>query len=205
MARYTGPKAKLCRRFGENIFGTNKYDRILAKRKYPSGQHGRMMRRKMSDYGIHLREKQKLRLTYCLMEKQFKNYFTKAAKASGVTGDNLMQLLERRLDNVVYRLGFASTRMQSRQFVTHGHFMVNGKKVDIPSFLVKAGDIIEVRPKSRGMKMLVEAMERSETTSPYSWLTVDKENMRGSFDQIPVASEIPVSVDLRLIVEFYSK
>ncbi|MCB5295693.1 MAG: 30S ribosomal protein S4 [Candidatus Cloacimonetes bacterium] len=205
MARYTGPKAKVCRRFGENIFGTNKYDRILAKRKYPSGQHGRMMRRKMSDYGIHLREKQKLRLTYCLMEKQFKNYFTKAAKASGVTGDNLMQLLERRLDNVVYRLGFASTRMQSRQFVTHGHFMVNGKKVDIPSFLVKAGDIIEVRPKSRGMKMLVEAMERSETTSPYSWLTVDKENMRGSFDQIPVASEIPVSVDLRLIVEFYSK
>ncbi|MDY0319181.1 MAG: 30S ribosomal protein S4 [Candidatus Cloacimonadaceae bacterium] len=205
MARYTGPKAKVCRRFGENIFGTNKYDRILAKRKYPSGQHGRMMRRKMSDYGIHLREKQKLRLTYCLMEKQFKNYFTKAAKASGVTGDNLMQLLERRLDNVIYRLGFASTRMQSRQFVTHGHFMVNGKKVDIPSFLVKAGDIIEVRPKSRGMKMLVEAMERSETTSPYSWLTVDKENMRGSFDQIPVASEIPVSVDLRLIVEFYSK
>jgi small subunit ribosomal protein S4 len=205
MARYTGPKAKVCRRFGENIFGTNKYDRILAKRKYPSGQHGKMMRRKMSDYGIHLREKQKLRLTYCLMEKQFKNYFTKAAKASGVTGDNLMQLLERRLDNVVYRLGFATTRMQSRQFVTHGHFMVNGKKVDIPSFLVKAGDIIEVRPKSRSMKMLVEALESSENTSPYSWLTVDKENMRGSFDQIPVASEIPVSVDLRLIVEFYSK
>jgi small subunit ribosomal protein S4 len=205
MARYTGPKAKVCRRFGENIFGTNKYDRILAKRKYPSGQHGKMMRRKMSDYGIHLREKQKLRLTYCLMEKQFKNYFSKAAKASGVTGDNLMQLLERRLDNVVYRLGFATTRMQSRQFVTHGHFMVNGKKVDIPSFLVKAGDIIEVRPKSRSMKMLVEALESSENTSPYSWLTVDKENMRGSFDQIPVASEIPVSVDLRLIVEFYSK
>lgn len=205
MARYTGPKAKVCRRFGENIFGTNKYDRILAKRKYPSGQHGRMMRRKFSDYAVHLREKQKLRLTYCLMEKQFKNYFVKAAKAGGVTGDNLMQLLERRLDNVVYRMGFASTCMQARQFVNHGHFMVNGKKVDIPSFLMKAGDIIEVRPKSRSMSMLVEALDRSEATSPYNWLTVDKENMRGSFDSIPVASEIPVSVDLRLIVEFYSK
>jgi small subunit ribosomal protein S4 len=205
MARYTGPKAKLCRRFGENIFGTNKYDRILGKRKHPAGQHGAMMRRKLSDYGVHLKAKQQLRLTYCLMEKQFKNYFVKAAKAGGVTGDNLMQLLERRLDNVVYRLGFASTRMQARQFVNHGHMMVNGKKVDIPSYLVKAGDIIEVRPKSRGMKMLVEAAERSEVTSPYSWLTVDKENMRGSFDSIPAASEIPVTVDLRLIVEFYSK
>ncbi|HNQ43642.1 MAG TPA: 30S ribosomal protein S4 [Candidatus Cloacimonadota bacterium] len=205
MAKYTGPKAKLCRRFGENIFGTAKYDRILAKRKYPAGQHGRTMRRKLSDYGVHLKEKQKLRLTYCLLEKQFKNYFVKAARATGVTGDNLMQMLERRLDNVVYRMGFAATRMQSRQFINHGHFMVNGKKVDIPSFLVKAGDIIEVRPKSRGMKMLVEAMERSEATSPYTWLTVDKENMRGSFDLIPAISEIPVVADLRLIVEFYSK
>jgi small subunit ribosomal protein S4 len=151
MARYTGPKARLCRKFGENIFGNAKYDKILAKRKFPPGQHGKNMRRKLSDYGVHLREKQKLRSTYCLMEKQFKNYFVKAAKATGVTGDNLMQLLERRLDNVVYRLGFAVTRMQARQFVTHGHFMVNGKKVDIPSFLVKVGDIIEVRPKSRGM------------------------------------------------------
>lgn len=205
MARYTGPKAKLCRRFGENIFGTSKYDKILGKRKYPSGQHGRLQRRKLSDYGVHLREKQKLRLTYCLLEKQFKNYFVKAARATGVTGDNLMQLLERRLDNVVYRLGFATTRMQSRQFINHGHFMVNGRKVDIPSFLVKPGDIIEVRPKSRSMKMLVEALDRTEVSSPYSWLTVDKENMRGSFDLIPAASEIPVSVDLRLIVEFYSK
>lgn len=205
MARYTGPKAKICRKYGENLFGANKYDRILSKRKYPSGQHGHMMRRKTSDYGIHLKEKQKLRLTYCLMEKQFKNYFVKAAKATGVTGDNLVQLLERRLDNVVFRLGFATTRMQARQFVNHGHFMVNGKKVDIPSFLCKEGDIIEVREKSRSMKMIVDALDSSETTSPYSWLTIDKENMRGSFDSIPAASEIPVSVDLRLIVEFYSK
>lgn len=205
MARYTGPKARLCRKFGENIFGNAKYDKILAKRKFPPGQHGKNMRRKLSDYGVHLREKQKLRSTYCLMEKQFRNYFFKAAKAGGVTGDNLMQILERRLDNVVYRLGFAVTRMQSRQFINHGHMMVNGKKVDIPSFLVKEGDIIEVRPKSRGIKLIVEAMERTEVSSPYTWMSVDKENFRGQFITIPAISEIPVTVDLRLIVEFYSK
>ncbi len=205
MARYTGPKAKLCRKFGENLFGTAKYDRILAKRNYPSGQHGKNPRRKHSDYGIHLKEKQKLRLTYCLLEKQFRNYFVKAAQMQGVTGDNLMQMLERRLDNVVYRLGFAVTRMQARQFVTHGHFLLNGKKADIPSMLLKDGDIIEIREASRGMKMLLEAMERTEISSPYSWLTVDKEHMRGQFLSIPAATEIPTNVDIRLIVEFYSK
>ncbi len=205
MARYTGPKAKLCRRFGENIFGTAKYDKILGKRKYPSGQHGRNMRRKMSDYGIHLKEKQKMRSTYCLLEKQFRNYFFKADKMAGVTGDNLLIMLERRLDNAVYRLGFASTRMQARQFVNHGHILVNGKKVDIPSFLCKAGDIIEVRPKSKGISMIKDAIEASEASSPYSWLTVDKENMRGQFETLPPVNEIPNTVDLRLIVEFYSK
>ncbi|HNZ07078.1 MAG TPA: 30S ribosomal protein S4 [Candidatus Cloacimonadota bacterium] len=205
MARYTGPKAKVCRKFGENIFGTTKYDKILNKRKFPAGQHGKNMRRKLSDYGVHLREKQKMRYTYCLLEKQFRNYFVKAAKMAGVTGENLLVMLERRLDNTVYRLGFATTRMQARQFVNHGHFMVNGKKVDIPSYLLKAGDIIEVRPKSRGMEMLKEAMDRTESSSPYSWLSVDKENMRGQFVTIPPASEIPNTVDLRLIVEFYSK
>lgn len=205
MARYTGPKAKVCRKFGENIFGTTKYDKILNKRKFPAGQHGKNMRRKLSDYGVHLREKQKMRYTYCLLEKQFRNYFVKAAKMAGVTGENLLVMLERRLDNTVYRLGFATTRMQARQFVNHGHFMVNGKKVDIPSYLLKAGDIIEVRPKSRGMEMLKDAMDRTESSSPYSWLSVDKENMRGQFVTIPPASEIPNTVDLRLIVEFYSK
>lgn len=205
MAKYTGPKAKICRRFGENIFGTAKYDRILAKRKYPSGQHGKNLRRKLSDYAIHLREKQKMRNTYCLLEKQFRNYFFKADKMAGVTGDNLLIMLERRLDNTVYRLGFATTRMQARQFVNHGHFIVNGKKVDIPSFLLKAGDIIEVRPKSRGMSMLKDAMDRTESTTPYNWLSVDKDNMRGQFISLPIASEIPNTVDLRLIVEFYSK
>jgi small subunit ribosomal protein S4 len=205
MARYTGPKAKLCRKFGENIFGSAKFDRILNKRKFPPGQHGRTLRRKLSDYGVHLREKQKLRLTYGLLEKQFRNYFFKAAKMTGVTGDILMQILERRLDNVVYRLGFAVTRMQARQFVNHGHIRVNGKKVDIPSFLVKPGDVIEVREKSRSIKAIIEAVERTESTSPFAWLSVDKENMRGEFLTVPAASEIPVNVDTRLIVEYYSK
>jgi small subunit ribosomal protein S4 len=205
MAKYTGPKAKICRRFGENIYGPAKYDRILGKRKYPAGQHGRNMRRKVSDYGIHLNAKQQLRYTYCLLEKQFRNYFVKADKMAGVTGDNLLIMLERRLDNTVYRLGFATTRMQARQFVNHGHIMVNGKKVDIPSFLCKPGDIIEVRPKSRGMSMIKEAIEITEASSAYSWLTVDKENMRGTFENLPPISDIPNTVDLRLIVEFYSK
>lgn len=205
MARYTGPKAKLCRRFGENLFGTTKYDRILTKRNYPAGQHGKSFRRKISDYGTHLREKQKLRLTYCLLERQFHNYFVKAEKMTGVTGDNLLQLLERRLDNVVYRLGFAVTRMQSRQFVCHGHFLVNGKKVDIPSLLLKPGDTIEVRERSRGNSMIKDAMDRTEATSPYSWLSVNKENMNGQFLSIPAASDIPTTVDVRLIIEFYSK
>lgn len=205
MARYTGPRAKICRKFGENIYGSAKYDKILNKRKFPPGQHGKNMRRKASDYSIHLKEKQKLRNIYCLLEKQFSNYFVKAARMAGVTGDNLLQILERRLDNTVYRLGFATTRMQARQFVNHGHFMVNGKKVDIPSFLLKDGDIIEVRPKSKGMKALAEVLERTETSSPYPWLTVDKENMRGQFVNVPQAAEIPNTVDLRLVVEFYSK
>jgi small subunit ribosomal protein S4 len=205
VARYTGPKAKLCRKFGENLFGVAKYDKILEKRKFPAGQHGKNMRRKLSDYGVHLREKQKLRLTYCLLEKQFRNYYFKAEKMAGVTGENLMQMLERRMDNVVYRMGFAVTRMQARQFVTHGHFLVNGKKVDIPSLLVKPGDIVEIREKSRSNSMINECMERTAATSPYSWLTIDKENKRGQFLAIPAATEIPTNVDIRLIVEFYSK
>jgi small subunit ribosomal protein S4 len=205
MARYTGPKAKLCRRFGENLFGVAKYDRILNKRNYPAGQHGKSFRRKVGDYGLHLKEKQKLRLIYCLLERQFRNYFVKAEKQVGVTGDNLLVLLERRLDNVVYRMGFAVTRMQSRQFVRHGHVTVNGKKVDIPSLLVKPGDIISICEKSRGISMIQEALERTEATSPYSWLSVTKENMTGQFMSLPTASEIPSTVDLRLIVEFYSK
>ena len=205
MAKYTGPKAKLCRRFGENIYGPQKYDKILSKRKFPPGQHGSSMHRKPSDYSLHLNEKQKLRYTYCLLERQFRRYFQIADKMQGITGYNLLKLLERRLYNTVYRMGFATTRMQARQFVNHGHFMVNGKKVDIPSYLLKPGDIIEVRPKSRGIKPLVEAWNNSEASSPYPWLTVDKENMRGQFVNIPNIEDIPTTVDMRLVVEYYSK
>jgi len=204
MARYTGPKAKLVRRFGENIFGTPKYDRILERRNYPAGDHGKRFRKKMSDYGTHLLEKQKLRFTYCLLEKQFYNYFLKASKKEGVTGDNFLQLLERRLDNVVYRLGFAVTRMQARQFVNHGHIMVNGRRVNIASFLCKAGDVIEIREKSR-RGAISEALEVTSVSSAFSWLSVEKENFKGEFLAIPNAQEIPTNVDVRLIVEFYSK
>ncbi len=207
MARYTGPKAKICRKFGENIFGTPKYDRILQKKNYAPGQHGngKRFRKKMSDYGIHLKEKQKLRYTYCLMEKQFFNYYTKAEKMAGVTGENLLQILERRLDNAVYRMGFAVTRMQSRQFVNHGHILVNGKRVDIPSYLLKPGDVVEIKEKSRSCSAIVDAMDMTSLTSPYSWLTVEKDKFKGEFVAIPAADEIPVNVDVRLIVEFYSK
>ena len=204
MARYTGPKAKLVRKFGENIFGTPKYDKILEKRNYPAGDHGKVFRRKLSDYGVHLREKQKLRSTYCLLEKQFYNYFVKASKKDGVTGDNFLQLLERRLDNVVYRLGFAVTRMQSRQFVNHGHVFVNGRRVNIASFLCNPGDVIEIRESSRRGAML-EAAEVTSATSSFAWLSVDKDNFKGEFLAIPNAEEIPTNVDVRLIVEFYSK
>ncbi len=204
MARYTGPKAKLVRKFGENIFGTPKYDRILEKRNYPAGDHGKRFRKKMSDYGTHLMEKQKLRHTYCLLEKQFYNYFLKASKKDGVTGDNFLQLLERRLDNVVYRLGFAVTRMQARQFVNHGHIFVNGRRVNIASFLCKPGDIIEINDKSK-RGAITDALEVTSATSNYSWLSVDKQNFKGEFLAIPNAEEIPTNVDVRLIVEFYSK
>lgn len=204
MARYTGPKAKLVRKFGENIFGTPKYDRILEKRNYPAGDHGNVFRRKLSDYGTHFKEKQKLRSTYCLLEKQFYNYFVKASKKEGVTGDNFLQLLERRLDNVVYRLGFGVTRMQARQFVNHGHIVVNGRKVNIASFLCKPGDVIEIAEKSRRGAIL-EACESTNQTSGYSWLSVDKDNFKGEFLAVPTAEEIPTNVDVRLIVEFYSK
>ena len=149
MARYTGPKAKVCRRFGENIYGNAKYDKVLSRRKFPAGQHGRVMRRKPSDYNLHLREKQKLRNTYNLLERQFSNYFKKAAKAPGVTGDNLLLLLERRLDNVVYRMGLGNSRSQARQLVNHGWIKVNGRKTDIPSYKVKTGDSISINPNKK--------------------------------------------------------
>jgi small subunit ribosomal protein S4 len=205
MAKFTGPKGKIVRRFSENIYGNPKFDRLLEKRNYPPGQHGNggKFRRRVSDYGIHLIEKQKLRYTYLLMEKQFRNYFSKADKMEGMTGVNLLQLLERRLDTVVYRMGFARTIMQARQFVNHGHFRVNGKKVNIPSFLVKPGEVIDVKEKSRNLLAIQEAMDAS--ASVYPWLEVQKDKFMGTYLEVPLREQIPVNIDERLIVEYYSK
>jgi len=205
MAKFTGPKGKIVRRFSENIYGNPKFDRLLEKRNYPPGQHGNggKFRRRVSDYGIHLREKQKLRYTYLLLERQFHNYFAKADKMQGMTGVNLLQLLERRLDTVIYRMGFARTIMQSRQFVNHGHIKVNGRKVDIPSFLVKQGDVVEIKEKSRNMIAILEAMDAS--ASVYPWLQVEREKFMGTYLDIPLRDQIPVNIDERLIVEYYSK
>ena len=205
MARYTGPKAKLCRRFGENIFGNPKYDRILEKKNYPPGQHGQSFRRKVSDYGIHLIEKQKVRMMYGLLEKQFRGYFKKADKMKGITGDNLFKLLEMRLDNVVYRMGIGVNRMQARQIVRHRHILVNGRRVDIPSFQCSPDDVIEVKDKSKSKKMFLENIGNLSGSCAYEWLTFDTEAMKGTVEAVPSRELIPVDVDDRLIVEFYSK
>jgi small subunit ribosomal protein S4 len=205
MAKFTGPKGKIVRRFGENIYGNPKFDRLLEKRNFPPGQQGNggKFRRRVSEYGLHLMEKQKLRYTYLILERQFRNYFAKADKMKGITGVNLLQLLERRLDTVVYRMGFARTIMQARQFVNHGHIQVNGKKVDIPSFLCKPGDIVDVKEKSRSLIAIQEALDTS--ANPYSWLQVDKEKFMGTYLELPIREQIPVNIDERLIVEYYSK
>lgn len=205
MARYTGPKAKLCRRYSTNLFGNPKYDKILERRNFPPGQHGQSFRKKPSDYGIHLMEKQKVRLMYCLLERQFRNYFAKAARMRGITGDNLFQLLEMRLDNTVYRMGLAVNRMQSRQIVRHGHILVNGKKVDIPSYNCRPGEVITVAPKSRDKAFIRENVERLEGSCIYEWLSFNPQDMSGSVLAVPSRQQIPVDIDDRLIVEFYSK
>ncbi len=205
MARYTGPKAKLCRRFGENIFGTPKYDKILEKRKYPAGDHGNSFRKKVSDYGIHLKEKQKLRFTYGVLEKQFRNYFKKADKMKGITGENLLRLLELRLDNIVYRMGIGVTRMQARQLVKHNHIVVNGRRVNIPSYICKANDVIEVSSKSKTKKFILDNIDVTRGAANCEWVTFDADSMKGEVLAIPAREQIPVILDERLIVEYYSK
>jgi len=203
MARNTGPKAKLVRKFGENIFGNPKFDKILSNKPYGPGQHG-AGRKRVSDYGLQLKEKQKLKIMYGLFERQFRNIFKKADKMRGITGDNLLQLLERRLDNTVYRLGFAVSRSQARQLVSHRHFTVNGKTVNIPSYSLKPGDIIAVKNKSKKMDVFHNAL-RVRKSNPYEWVEVEKANLSGTFVKIPERSEIPVNVNEQLIVELYSK
>jgi small subunit ribosomal protein S4 len=208
VARYRGPVEKIERRFGVSL--NLKGERRLAgksaldKRPFAPGQHGQR-RKKVSEYGLQLNEKQKAKFMYGVSEKQFRALFTEAKRHEGNTGTNLIILIEQRLDNVVFRLGFARTRMQARQFVNHGHIKVNGKKVDIPSFLCKPGDVIEVKEKSRKMPALQDAMESSAGVAAYSWLELDADNFKGTFVEIPARDQIPVNIDERLIVEFYSK
>lgn len=208
MARYTGALCRLCRREGEKLFlkGTRCYTEKCAveRRKYAPGQHGQN-KGKLSDYGIQLREKQKVRRMYGIMERQFRLYFKKASQMKGVTGENLLQLIERRLDNVVFRMGFALNRREARQLVKHGHFLVNGRPVDIPSYLVKPADVIEVRESSRQLSAITESLSIAEHKGFPEWVEVEPQNMRGKFVRIPTRDEIQLPVQEQLIVELYSK
>ncbi|MBW1696700.1 MAG: 30S ribosomal protein S4 [Deltaproteobacteria bacterium] len=209
MARYTGSVCRLCRRENLKLFlkGDRCYSDKCAfdRRGYPPGQHGQSRRGKISDYGIQLREKQKVKRMYGLSENQFRLFFKRAERQAGITGTNLLVLLERRLDNVVYRLGFVNSRSQGRHFVRHNHFLVNGKKVNIPSYQVQMNDVIEVREKSRNIKAIEEAMEAVARRGVPQWLDLEKENYRGVVKAFPVREDITMPIQEQLIVELYSK
>lgn len=209
MARYIGPVCKLCRREGKKLFlkGAKCFSPKcpVEKRSFPPGQHGRTRRLKLSDYGVQLREKQKMRRIYGLLEKQFHNYYKKALKIKGVTGENLLRLLERRLDNVVYRLGFAPSRSAARQLVRHRHFIVNNRLVDVPSFSLRPGDVIKVRDKSRKLEIIHASMRKMREGRLLPWLELDKASMTGTLLEIPGRTDIPTEVNENLVVELYSK
>ena len=200
MARYRGPKQKIARRFKEAIFGPSK---ALERKPHPPGQHGRNRRSKESEYSVQLKEKQKAKYTYGVLERKFRNLFEKAARKKGVTGENLLKFLEARLDNTVFRLGFARTRRQARQLVNHGHVMVNGRVVNIPSAQLRSGDVIGLRPKSRDLVVVGESMGRSRKSFP--WLDVDRNLLQGKFLDYPNREDIPENIKEQLIVELYSK
>ena len=201
MARYTGPKTKIARKFGEPIFGD---DKVLAKKNYPPGQHGVNKRRKLSEYGTQLREKQKAKYTYGVLEKQFRNLFDKATRTKGVKGEVLLQLLESRLDNIVYRLGIAPTRAAARQLVLHRHITVNGSVVNIASYSVKPGEVIAVREKSKSLEVIADALA-GFNHSKYPWLEGDESVMGGKMLHLPQREDIPENIKEQLIVELYSK
>ena len=209
MARYIGPVCRLCRREGMKLFlkGERCYTDKCAieKRNVPPGQHGRARRAKMVGYGIQLREKQKVKRTYGVLENQFRRYFEAADRQKGITGELLLQMLERRLDNVVYRLGFATSRPQARQLVRHGHFMVNGKKVDIPSYAVRLGDTVSVRQSSGENATIQHAMEEVKGRGIPEWLLIDAAGRAGRISQLPTREQINLPVQEQLIVELYSK
>ena len=209
MARYIDANCKLCRREKQKLFlkGTKCYtDKCpIERRNYAPGEHGQNRRQRISEYGVQLREKQKIRRMYGLLETQFRNYFARAVKQTGRTGDALVKLLERRLDNVVYRMGLAPSRKSARQLVVHRHFLVNNVIVDVPSFLLSPGDVIQVRDKSKKLPLIHESMKRVKDTSMSAWLSLDKASMTGTFLNIPERTEIPLNANEQLIVELYSK
>jgi len=212
MARYTGPVCKLCRREGEKLFlkGERCYSPKCAieKRNYPPGQHGRMAqwaRSRESDYGAQLRAKQKARRVYGILENQFRRYYRQAIKARGLTGLTLLQILESRLDNVIYRMGYASSRAQARQLVTHGHFTVNGRRTDIPSMQVKPGDLVQVREGSRSKTLIKDLMAMAEERNAPEWITRNLKDMSGSILRLPERAEIDANLNEQLIVEYYSR
>ena len=201
MARYTGPKTKIARKFGEPIFGE---DKVLQRRNFPPGQHGANKRRKTSEYGMQLREKQKAKYTYGVLERQFRNLFEKASRLGGVTGEILLQLLESRLDNVVFRLGIAPTRPAARQLVLHRHITVNGQVVNIASYSVKPGDVVGVREKSKALEVIADALS-GFNHSKYPWIEWDEASKSGKFLLVPAREDIPETIKEQLIVELYSK
>ena len=201
MARYTGPKTKIARKFGEPIFGE---DKSLEKRNYPPGQHGSSKRRgKKSEYAIQLMEKQKAKYTYGILEKQFRNLFEKASRSKGVTGEVLLQLCESRLDNMVYRFGLSPTRSGARQLVSHRHITVNGSIVNIPSYQVKKGDVVGVREKSKSLNIIQEANSKDYPSN--EWLSWNKDKLQGTYVNVPERAQIPETIKEQLIVELYSK
>ncbi|TLX77502.1 30S ribosomal protein S4 [Labilibacter sediminis] len=201
MARYIGPKTKIARKFGEAIYGS---DKSFERKNYPPGQHGNNRRRKTSEYGLQLKEKQKAKYTYGVLEKQFSNLFKKASRAKGITGEVLLGLLESRLDNVVFRLGIAPTRAAARQLVSHKHITVDGKIVNIPSYSVKADQIIGVREKSKSLEAITNSLAASSVHS-FSWLEFDNDSKVGKFLNVPTREDIPENIKEQLIVELYSK
>ena len=209
MARYRGPVCRLCRREGEKLF--LKGDRCTTekcayeRRAYAPGEHGRNRRIRVTNYGLQLRQKQKARRIYGIMERQFRNYFAEAARMPGVTGENLLQILECRLDNLVYRMGFAPSRPSARQLVLHGHFLVNGKKASVPSFRVRAGDVVSVREDSRNLGLITETIESRGTRDLPEWLETNTKSMQGRLLRVPTREAIPTTIQENLIVELYSK
>ena len=205
MAKSTTAKGKLVRKFGENIFGNPKYDRLLNRKPYNPGQHGQSRRAKLSNYGVQLREKQKIKFMYGLLEKQFRLTFQKAEKLKGETGTNMLQLLESRLDNVVHRLGFAISRPAARQLVSHKHILLNGKVVNIPSLIVKPGDTISVKDKSKKMDCIIDSIKHIKGDIELPWLSLDKAKMSGTFVSIPERDDMNLTINEQLVVELYSK